>query len=201
MTRACTLILVLTASLSPVGAARAAEEMLGRWWGDIGLGYGHMAAPSNSVARGGSGLWVDMQIGARINRQWLAGLDISGLGMHASSANYDPNNEYSGVWGEGISNAFLVLQYEPKSDHGWLFGVGAGETVYNNRVLEDFSGNSHSGNGPGGMARIGYDWPRANRCHLEAVLSYEGGSTSLNAPFTGSFRYSIIAVGFHFAYH
>jgi Protein of unknown function (DUF3575) len=201
MIRAWTLILVLIAALTPFGAARAADEMLARWWGDIGLGYGHMSAPANSAATGGSGLWFDLQIGGRINNQWLAGLNISGLGMHASSATYDSNDYYSGVWGEQMSNAFLVVQYEPKSTHGWFFGAGAGETVYNNKVLEDFSGNSHSGNGPGGMVRIGYDWPHGNRGHFEAVLSYEGGNTALNAPFIGSFRYSIIAAGFHFAYH
>jgi hypothetical protein len=201
MTRAWILVLVNIAALTPFGTSRAAEQGLGRFWGDIGLGYGHMSAPANSAATGGSGLWVDLQIGGRINDHWLAGLNISGLGMHASSDNYDPNNYYSGVWGESISNAFLVVQYEPGADHGWFFGAGAGETLYNNKTLEDLTGNSHSGNGPGGMARIGYDWPLANRTHFETVLSYEGGTTGLNSPFSGNFRYSIIAVGFHFAYH
>jgi hypothetical protein len=201
MTRSGTLVLMLIAALTPFGTVRAAEVMLGRWWGDIGVGFGHMDAPANSAATGGSGLWFDLQIGGRIDDRWLAGLNISGLGLHASSDNYDPNNYYSGVWGESTSNAFLVLQYEPKADHGWFFGAGAGETVYNNKALERLTGNSHSGNGPGGMARIGYDWPRGNRIHFEAVLSYEAASTSLNAPFIGNFRYSIVAAGFHVAYH
>jgi hypothetical protein len=180
---------------------RAAEDSPARFWGDLGVGYGNMQTHDSPVSSGGGGLWVDVQLGGRINRQWLAGLDLGGLGLHAGTRNNDPNSTYPTVWGETISNAFLVFQYEPKADHGWFLGGGAGEVLYNNKALEDLTGNAHSGNGPGGIARVGYDWPYARRGHFEAVLSYELGNIALNAPFTGNVHYSVVAASFHVAYH
>ncbi len=147
------------------------------------------------------GLWAEVQLGARISSRWLAGVDISGLGLHAGTANDDPNSYYKTTFGENISNVFLVFQYEPKSDHGWFLGAGAGEVLYNNKSLEDLTGNAHSGNGPGALARVGYDWPYAKRGHFEAVLSYQLDAIALNEPLNGNFHNSILAVSFHAAYH
>ena len=179
--------------------ARAADTSLGRFWADFGLGYGNMHTSSGADSTGGGGVWLDAQLGARINDQWLAGLDIGGLGLHASRSNYDANN--SSVYGETITNVFLALQYEPKSDHGWFLGAGFGEVLYGNKSLEDQSGTSRSGSGHGGLVRVGYDWPAAHRVHLEAALSCELGTAAAYAPIGGNFKFSIIAASFHVAYH
>jgi hypothetical protein len=182
-------------------SAHAVDAELGRWWGDFGLGYGNLNTSAGAGATGGGGVWLDAQLGARINDRWLAGLDVGGLGVHASQSNYDPNNSYSSIYGETITNVFLVVQYEPNSDHGWFLGAGAGEVLYGNKTLEDQFGGSRSGSGHGGLARVGYDWATAGRVHLEAALSCELGTVGAYAPVGGNFNYSIVAVSFHVAYH
>jgi hypothetical protein len=190
---------LLAAALALCIPARAEEPPLGRLWADFGLGYGNMQSSSAPVVTGNGGLWLDAQIGGRISSQWLAGLNIGGLGMQPASSNYNSNNQ--DIYGQGITNVFLVFQYEPKSDHGWFVGGGAGEVIYANRTLVDETGNSRSGSGHGGIARIGYDWRYSNRGHVEATLGYELGNVGLYAPVGGNFRFSIIAASIHVAYH
>ena len=96
---------------------------------------------------------------------------------------------------------FLAIQYEPKSDHGWFLGAGAGQVLYDNRSLEDQTGTSRSGSGHGGLARVGYDWPTGRRSHFEAALSYELGTAGAYAPVGGDFKFSIVAASFHVTYH
>jgi hypothetical protein len=143
---------------------------------------------------------LDAQLGARLNDRWLAGVNIGGLGLHASRSNYDEYNYYSSVYGETVTNVFLVVQYEPNSEHGWFLGAGVGEVLYGNKALEDLSGRTRSGTGHGGMARVGYDWPTTRRVHVEAALSCELGTVGADTPI-GNFKYSIIAASFHVAYH
>lgn len=198
---ACAVLVFAVAA--PHGAsASASDPALGKIWADFGLGYGYMSVGASApVDSDAGGVWLDAQIGGRLSSQWLVGFDLCGVGIHAASSNYDPNNIYSSIYGQTVSNMFLVAQFEPQSDHGWWFGGGAGKVLYDNKGLEDVSGNKRSGNGTGGIARIGYDWPLRNRTHVEASLGYEFGRISLNAPFTGSFDYSVVAVAAHFAYH
>lgn len=198
------LALSITAIFAAVAAyspARAADEPQGRLWGDLGVGYGSMHTSNSPVTGNAGGLWVEMQLGARISSRWLAGVSISGLGLHAGTADDDPDSYYRTTFGENISNVFLVFQYEPKSDRGWFLGAGAGEVLYNNKGLEDLTGNAHSGNGPGALARVGYDWPYSKRGHFEAVLSYQLDDIALNEPLNGNFQNSILAVSFHVSYH
>jgi hypothetical protein len=188
-------IVMLAALLS--APSRAQEPSLGRLWADFGLGYGSMQSSSTPVT--GGGLWLDAQIGGRINSEWLAGLNIGGLGMQPASGNYNADNQ--DIYGQGITNVFLVLQYEPKSNHGWFVGGGAGEVIYANKTLADATGNTRSGSGHGAIARIGYDWHSSNRGHIESTLGYERGNVGLYAPVGGNFRFSIIAASIHVAYH
>jgi hypothetical protein len=181
--------------------ARAADAELGRFWGNFGLGYGSMQTSSGAGTPGGSGLWLDVVAGARISDQWLLGLDIGGLGLHMSGGNYEPCGCNDSIYGEAITNVFLAFQYEPKSDHGWFLGAGAGEVLYSNKFLQDLTGNSRSGSGHGGLVRVGYDWPTAARWHVEAALSYERGAVGMYAPVSGDFNFSIVAASFHVAYH
>jgi hypothetical protein len=194
--------LVLFAAVCQMSsAARAADADLGRFWGDFGLGYGNMQTSSGAGTPGGGGLWLDVVAGARINDQWLLGLDLGGLGLHMSEGNYDSCGCNQSIYGEAITNVFLAFQYEPNSDHGWFLGAGAGEVLYSNKFLQDLTGNSRSGSGHGGLVRVGYDWPTAARWHLEAALSYEYGTVGMYAPVSGDFNFSIIAASFHVAYH
>jgi hypothetical protein len=200
-TSAVLVLLAATAALLPCSRAEAVDDSLGRVWADFGLGYGHMQASSGAGASGGSGVWVDAQLGARINPQWLVGLDIGGLGLHSTRSNYDSDYPYSSVYGESITNIFLAIQYHPDPYRGWFLGAGAGQILYGNKVLEDASHRIRSGNGHGGLARVGYDWPTSGRFHLEAVLSCEYGTVSANAPVSGHTNFSIVAASFHVAYH
>ncbi len=194
-------VLVASAAIGAAGPARAdGEQPPARWWGDVGIGYGNMTVPNNSVATGGGGLWFDAQIGGRIDSHWLAGIDLSGLGMHANQNYCDPYDYYCDIYGESITNVLAVVQYEPKSDHGWFFGAGAGLGLYDNKALDAISGNTNAGSGFTALGRIGYDWQRRH-AHLEAVLSYQWGNIDLSSPFSGHFDYSVIAAGVHVAYH
>jgi hypothetical protein len=190
-------VIVVLAALVSSAPSRAQEQSLGRLWADFGLGYGNMH--SGSIPDTGGGLWLDAQIGARINSQWLAGLNIGGLGMQPAAGNYNSDNP--DIYGQGITNVFLVFQFEPKSDHGWFVGGGAGEVIYANKRLADETGNTRSGSGHGAIARIGYDWRSSNRGHVETTLGYEVGNVGLYAPVGGNLRFSIIAASIHVAYH
>jgi hypothetical protein len=195
--------ILLFAVVAPQGAPAApSDPELARLWANFGVGYGYMSgrAPSPIDASGG-GPWIDAQFGGRLSSQWLLGLNLGGLGIHAANRNYDPNNSYSSIYGQTVTNVFLVARFEPNTDHGWWFGAGGGKVLYGNKPLQDLSGNSRSGNGNGGIARIGYDWKPRDRIHFEAELSYELGHISLNAPFPGSFNYSVAALSAHIAYH
>jgi Lipid A 3-O-deacylase (PagL) len=194
-------VAMLLAAAALAGPADAGELELGRWWADFGLGYGNMSAPKNSVATSGAGLWVDAQLGGRLNSHWLAGLDIGGIGLHANQHYCNPYDYYCDIYGESLSNVLAVVQYEPKSDHGWFFGAGAGLGLYDNKALDNISGNTDAGSGFTALGRIGYDWQWQPRAHIEAVLSYQWGNIDLSPPFSGHFDYSVIAASVHVAYH
>jgi hypothetical protein len=201
MNRFIVVILASIAVLPAAVPARAADDPPARLWLDFGLGYGNMNSSSAIVPAGGGGLWLDAQIGGRISRQWLLGLDIGGLGMQVSSGNYDPNNNYQSVYGQTLTNAFVVTQFEPKGDHGWFFGAGVGEVIYGNKSLDNYFGYTKTYTGLGGLARIGYDWSFSRHSHFETVFNYEMGSASLGAPIGETLTFSIASLSFHVAYH
>jgi hypothetical protein len=201
MNRLIVVILESMTVLALAMPARAADDPPGRLWLDFGLGYGNMNSSSTIVPAGGGGLWLDAQIGARITGRWLAGLDLGGLGMQANSGNYDPNNYYSSIYGQTLTNVFLVTQFEPKKDHGWFFGAGVGEVIYGNKSLDDYFGYTKTYSGHGGLARVGYDWSFSNRSHFETVINYEMGSVSLAAPIGENLKFSIASLSFHVAFH
>ena len=189
MDRFIVVILSSIAVLAPAVPARAADDPPGRLWLDFGLGYGNMNSSTTIVSAGGGGLWLDAQIGGRITSQWLAGLDIGGLGMQANSGNYDPNNYYSSIYGQTRTNVFLVTQFEQKKDNNSAFGAGVGEVIYSNKSLDDYFGYSKTYSGLGGLARVGYDWSFSNRSHFETVFNYEGPFA--RAPIGGTLKFSI----------
>ncbi|HEY2146256.1 MAG TPA: hypothetical protein VGH12_09320 [Steroidobacteraceae bacterium] len=200
MSRLIAVILASTTALALAAPVRAAQDPPGLLWLDFGLGFGNMSSSSTVVSAGGGGLWLDAQVGGRITRQWLVGLDLGGLGMQASGGNYDPNHDYQSIYGQTLTNVFAVTQFEPKSDHGWFFGAGVGEVIYGNKTLDNYFGYAKTYTGLGGLARIGYDWPFSNRGHFETVFNYELGSTSLGAPIGGNLNFSIASLSFHVAY-
>ncbi len=199
--QAALLLLFVVTALALSAPVRAADDPPARLWLDFGLGYGSMNSSSTIVPTGGGGLWLDAQIGARISEQWLAGIDIGGLGMQSSRGNYDPNNDYQSIYGRTLTNIFVATQFEPKTDHGWFFGAGVGEVIYGNKSLDNYFGYTKTYAGLGGLARVGYDWPFSSRLHFEAVFNYEIGSASLGAPVGGNLKISIASLSFHVAYH
>jgi hypothetical protein len=201
MIRFIAVILAAAAAAALSAPVRAADDPPARLWLDFGLGYGNMNSSSTIVPTGGSGLWLDAQIGGRLSKQWLAGIDIGGLGMQASSGNYDPNNDYQSIYGQTLTNVFVVTQFEPRSDHGWFFGAGVGEVIYGNKSLDNYLGYTKTYSGLGGLARAGYDWPYSSRLHFETVFNYELGSASLGAPIDKNLKISIASLSFHVAYH
>jgi hypothetical protein len=200
-------LLVLLLLLAGLGMARrswadapgAAPDA--RLWADVGLGGGSMQASSGPPDSHGAGLWLDLQLGARLGRHWLAGFDLGGIGLHPSSTNYDPNNPYSNIYSDTVTHQLAVLRFQPGDNRGWFAGTGVGRVLYGNRALESLTGNTRSGNGSAVLGRAGYDWPIRSHVHVEAELSVEGGSISLNAPLMRRFHYSIVAAGVHVAYH
>lgn len=197
--RALPVVLAL-AVLDPHTAA-AAEAARGRLWLEVGLGIGQLSTGSNEFSSGGTGLWVDLEAGARLNRQWSLGLDIGGLGMRPSRSNYNAGNYFSSIWGEAITNVFLVTQYEPQADRGWFYAAGGGPVLYHNKAIEDAIGSDSGrvGNGYGLMGRIGYDWPRGDRWHVEALLGIESGQIRMDAPLSGSFRITAVTASVNVA--
>ncbi|HUK03333.1 MAG TPA: hypothetical protein VLW26_13755 [Steroidobacteraceae bacterium] len=196
-------VLGLALMLLRLLGAQAAEEtpQPGRWWAGIGLGYGQVLS-SNGPARGDpNGVWLEMQLGMRVGRHLLTGFELGGLGWQVSGANYQPENHSTSIYGQGITNQFLVVQYAPQLESGWFLGAAGGWVLYDNRGLEALSGNTRSGNGEAGLLRMGYDWRISRRGHFILDLNYEQGDIRLNAPFHGRFDTSLLSLGFRLSYH
>ena len=164
------------------------------WWFDIGAGPASLSTGSGAPISG-SGTLLDTMIGGRINEHWLMGLQLGGTSSNASN-----NNEAD--LGGTLSHAMLAFRYLPKSDHGWIWGLGAGPVSYNNYAIELYSGNYNSGHGWAGNAALGYDWKIGKRStHIETMLNVEQGHISLGSPLAGAFSYTLLAASVHFAWY
>jgi hypothetical protein len=198
-------IAVLLALIATTVSAGARSEELSprtaRLWADFGFGVSSLNLASAPGGDNSAAVVVDLTIGGRVGERWLLGFNLAGAGSQISNANYNPNDYYSDVYGQGITNVFAAVQYEPHIDHGWTLGLGAGQILYHNHNLETLSRNVRSGQGTGAQVRIGYDWPRSSHNHVEARLSVESGRVNLSAPFTGSFHMTAIGLTVHISHH
>lgn len=192
---------VITILLIQVAQAQDAADTPARWWGGFGLGYGYLRAEPGPAPSGAGGVWLEAQLGVPIGDHWLTGFELGGLGIEISNSNYDSGNTYSSVYGQGITHELVIVQYAPQLHRGWFAGAGAGGLLYDNRALERRTLNQRSGNGITGLCRVGYEWTAGRRLHLDVDLSYEHGDIRLNAPLSGTFGVSMLAVDLHVAYH
>jgi hypothetical protein len=202
------LIALLALMASRLASAEIASHS--QWWADAGIGGGTMSASSGSAADGGGGggVWIEATLGHHLNDRWLMGVQIGGLGMHPSGSNCSCYGGYGGyaannsIYGETLTHTLLAVRYEPKTDHGWVWGLATGPAFYSNRVIGSLTGTDNNGNGWSGMATAGYDWKVGQgSTHIEAILNAEHGHVSLNSPFVGGFDYSTIAASVHIALH
>jgi len=202
---AVTAIALLAGGLAPTVAsaqdAQPSESVFGRFWGDFGIGYGAVDTSSAPFGDSSGGVVVDLTAGIRLSPRWRLGLNIGGAGSQIGNNNCQYQDYCNSIYGQSLTNVFAALEFEPGVDHGWLFGISAGHVLYDNRRLEDVSGNSNSGEGTGVLARIGYEWRVGRRMHLSAQLSGESAHVSLSDPFAGHFNSSIIGASFHVAYY
>jgi hypothetical protein len=181
--------------------ARADSSASPRWWSGFGLGYGYLRSDAPPAPAGSGGVWLEAQVGVRIAPAWLAGVELGGLGLQASSHNYDPYGSDQSIYGQGITNEFLIVQFAPAIDRGWFATAGVGGLLYHNHALESATLNERSGNGIAGLIRFGYDWKPGRRMHVGVDVSYELGDVRLNAPLSGQFSVSMIATDFRIAYY
>jgi hypothetical protein len=198
-------VLLAITGVGALGLAHADAARNTGWWADAGLGASVVSVGNDGVTGGGGGMWVELILGARLNNHWLLGLDIGGSGLHPSSSNYSANsNGYcscNSIWGESFDHTMLAVRYVPRIDHGWVYGLAAGPAFYNNNALEQLTGNYTSGSGWAADASVGYDWKfGAQKSHVEALLTFEQGRVSYNAPFGGEFSYSQVAASVHYAW-
>jgi hypothetical protein len=167
-------------------------------WFDTGLGYGHISTDDSApVDSSGGGLSTDVQVGAHLGRRWVVGAALAVTLIHFD---YESNDSYSKASGQVFGNLLCVAQFEPKSDHGWWLGVGAGTANFTNFRIRNNRGDAQTGSGAGSSARVGYDWHLRGRNHVQASLSYTWGDISLDAPFTGNFDYSMVAIEGHYTF-
>jgi hypothetical protein len=197
--RATAVALLATAVAAPLVAAAEEEKSPSSvFWLDTGLGIGQVSTDDSApVDSSGGGFSTDVQIGARLGPRWVAGVGLAVTGIHFD---YESNDSYSSLSGQTFDNLFVVAQFEPKSDHGWWLGVAAGTANFTNFRIRNNRGDAQTGDGSGRRARVGYDWLLRGRNHIEASLSYAWGDISLDAPFTGRFDYSIVAIEAHYAF-
>ncbi len=198
---------LLVAGLAVTQAAAADERYsnLPGFWGDVGVGFGSLDTSSAPYGDSRSSYVVDGTLGGRVSDHFLIGVNLRGQGAQLND-NYNCNysyycSSYNSDFGQFVSNLFLVAQFEPGWDHGWTFGAGAGQVYYHNRVLEDITGDYRSGDGAGGMVRVGYDWPVAGHAHVEARLTLEAGHVNLNSNIGGNFNYHSVMLTVHIAHH
>lgn len=180
-------ILIALLGLAASHAALAGEPGHTGWWFDIGLGGVSLSSGSNAPVSG-AGSWLDGAIGRRLNERWLMGLQLGGAATSASDSNY---NDVGGV----LAHTMLAVRYVPGIDRGWVWGLGAGRANYSDGVIGWYSGAGWAGN-----AAVGYDWKVGRSSHVEVLLNLEQGHISLDAPLTGGFSYTAIALSAHIAY-
>jgi len=195
------LTLTVLGWLSHTASASEAGDSPARFWGGLGLGYGYLSASPGPAPSGAGGVWLEVQLGMHVAPHWLAGFELGGLGLQISERNYDPQNGYSSIYGQGTTHELLVVQYQPGSEAGWFTGAGVGGLLYDNRALERVTLNERSGNGIAGLVRAGYGWRMSRRLHLELDVNYERGNVRLNAPLPGRFDVGMVALDFRVAYH
>ncbi len=178
------------------------EAPLPRFWGDFGIGGGSLDSSEAPLGDRSGAFLAELTLGGRLGDHWLLGINLGGVGSQISS-NFDNSCGCgdSSAYGQQFNHILLATQYEPDRNRGWLFGAGLGKVLYHNRALQELSGDYRSGDGTGGVVRLGYDWPIAGGTHVEAQLSFEGGRVTLSAPFGGSFSYRAVGVSAHISYH
>jgi hypothetical protein len=180
-------------------AGAEAEDAASRWWGGIGVGYGHLQADSSwPIPAHANGSWIELGGGMRLTEHWLLGIEFSGMGLHFRNANRSPAAPTSSAYRNTISPAVLLLSYVPHPDSGWNASAGAGVVMYDTKDEDDY--DMPGGHGPAALARIGYDW-RLMRYVLAGIdLNYQIGRIKLQAPFTGKVRYSMLALDLRLAF-
>jgi hypothetical protein len=193
--------LLLMAFSGLATAAGPGQEPAPRFWGDFGVGFGRLNAGSAPSGDDGGGVVVDLTVGARLSEHWLVGVNLGGIGTQLSTSYYDPNDRYSSIYGQSVTNVFLTAQFEPAGDAGWLYGGGAGEVLYHNHALERLTGTSRSGDGTGAELHVGYDWRFPEHLHVETRLGVERGRVSLNGAIGGSFAFTAVGLSVHVAFH
>jgi hypothetical protein len=192
---------VLLLGLAHAAQAQSPSSSLPRWWAGLGMGYGYLRADSGPAPAGTGGVWLEAQVGLRVAPAWLTGIELGGLGTQISSSHYDPQGSDPSVYGQSITNEFLLVQYAPGVDRGWFVTTGVGGLLYHNHALESATLNARSGNGIAGLLRVGYDWKTGRRLHIGVDLNYERGDIRLNAPLSGNFAVSMIATDLRIAYY
>lgn len=193
--------LLVALGASPVAGAQETRPHLPAFWADFGIGFGNLDTSSSPYGSSASSFVMDGTLGGRIGEHWLLGASIGGAGSQYGNNNANCYCNNSGDWGQFISNLFLVTEFEPGWDRGWTFGAGAGIVGYHSQVLEYYTGDYKSGDGTGGMLRIGYDWPVAQHLHLQTRLTFEAAHIGLSSPVGGSFDLHAVSLTFHVAYH
>lgn len=166
-----------------------------RLWLEAGAGLGQMSFESTPYAEPGTGFSLALTAGLRITPNWSAGLLVGGVGLKPSDGNYDPYNYGSTIWGESVTTARLLAEYQPDAGRGWFYGGGAGLAYYHNKPLEDRVGRTGGriGDGSGFIVCMGYDWPHGARGHVRATFAIDTGSIGLDAPPGGSLRYTAVS--------
>ena len=187
---ACALILVFSQAAMADGPDNTPQP---RWWGGFGIGLGTLNDET--------GAWVELQGGVRINQHWLVGLELSGVGVEISQSNYDPNEWYSSVFGQGVTNEFLLVQYAPWPDRGWWFAAAGGGLRYDNAAARRISYEDTNGTGTGFLVRVSHDWKFSGYGRFGIDLSYERGAIDLKSPLDGKLDVSMFALGLHVTLH
>ena len=187
MQAALTLVLAFSQAATAGGNDDAPHS---RWWGGFGLGLGTL--------NGKAGTWAELQGGVRIDDHWQLGIEISGVGVDISRDNYDPNDFYSSVYGQSVTNEFVMVQYAPWPDRGWLFAIGGGGLRYDNAALRRITYEKTNGTGTGFLVRVSRDWKSSSLGYYGIDLSCERGDIRLKSPFDGKFGVTMFALGFHY---
>jgi hypothetical protein len=197
-------LLLVGLCATQAAAAQDRSPRLPALWSDFGIGFGNLDTSSAPYGSSNSSLIVDATIGGRIGDHWLLGVNFGGAGSQLSDHNTNCDyycDRYSSTWGQTISNLFLIAEFEPGWDHGWTFALGAGQVFYHNQALADLTGEYRSGDGTGGMARLGYDWPTAGHLHVQGRLTFEAAHIPLSSYVGGSANIRSVGLSVHIAYH
>ncbi len=191
-------------SLSQAHAQEVSSEVQGhRFWGEIGVGYGHVERSASAGTLHDESFALDLAGGLSVSPQLKLGLALGGYNLQSTCLS-SPGHACTPAEmqrGKGIEHLLIVADFRPAVRDGWLLHAGVGASGYWAQSVSQYQNRANS-YGWGGEIGGGYTWKVASETHVGVRAAYEFGHLSGNeGAGVPAFDYSALKVTMTLAYY